>query len=157
MKQGGDSCNAVLGVPGPGTSLLFFSYLKHGGLRDNQQDVRASISLLQGHQLIHGPWLSELEWGALPTHPALAVHIPELVELGSWFGQVAGCGKKSPETQYDSGSQVLQVPVPIRGGKVLPVLPTIHSPVAGPWHMLLPPSLLATCFIHAWSSSSHRC
>lgn len=82
-------------------SLPLISYLKHSGLRDNQQDVRASISLLQCHQLIHGPWLSELERGALPTHPALAVHIPELVELGSWFGQVAGCGKKSQEPQYD--------------------------------------------------------
>lgn len=69
------------------------SYLKHSSLRDNQQDVRASVSLLQGHQLIHGPWLPELEWGTLPTHPALAVHIAELVELGSWFGQVAGCGR----------------------------------------------------------------
>lgn len=103
MKEGGDSCNAVLGGPGPGTSLIYilFSYLKHSGLGDNQQDVRTSIGLLQGHQFIHGPWLSELEWRALPTHPALAVHIPELVELGSWFGQVAGCGKNSPETQYD--------------------------------------------------------
>ena len=110
MKEGRDFRNAVLGVAGPGTSLLFFSYLKHSGLRDNQQDVRASVSLLQGHQLIHGPWLSELESGALPTHPTLAVHIPELVELGSWFGQVASCGKNSPENSMISGSQVLAGP-----------------------------------------------
>lgn len=97
------------------------SYLKHSSLRDNQQDVRASVSLLQGHQLIHGPWLPELEWGTLPTHPALAVHIAELVELGSWFGQVAGCGKNGTEPQshlwLSSSSRSLFL---FTGGKVSP-------------------------------------
>ena len=78
------------GAPLPRTALLLCSHLQHSCLGDNQQDVRATIGLLQGHQLIHGPWLSELERGALPTHPALAVHIAKLVELGSRFGQVAG-------------------------------------------------------------------
>lgn len=109
---------------------FFFSYLKHGGLRDNQQDVRASISLLQGHQLIHGPWLSELEGGALPTHPALAVHIPELVELGSWFGQVAGCGKNSPETQYDLWLSSASRSLFLLRRTSIPMLPTVHSLVA---------------------------
>lgn len=70
-------------------------HLQHSCLGDNQQDVRATISLLESHQFIHGPWLSELERGALPTYPALAIHVSKLVELGSRFGQVAGCGKNN--------------------------------------------------------------
>ena len=92
--MGGAPCNGILPHPCPGAALLLSSHLQHSCLGDNQQDVRATISLLQGHQFIHGPWLSELERGALPTHPALAVHIAKLVELGSRFGQVAGCGEK---------------------------------------------------------------
>lgn len=137
-------------------SLLFFSYLKHSGLRDNQQDVRASISLLQGHQLIHGPWLSELEWGALPTHPALAVHISELVELGSWFGQVAGCGKNGPELQYHLWLSRASRSFLMRGGEVSPSYPPAHSLGTAPWHMLPPPPCPGTFFLKLVSSSSLR-
>lgn len=86
MKREGAPYDAILLRPSPGVALLFCSHLQHSCFGDNQQDVRAPVSLLQGHQFIHGPGLAELERGALPTHPALAVHIPELVELGSRFG-----------------------------------------------------------------------